>query len=180
MEALTIFNERVASANEVANEIGEDVNLVAYHVKELRKAGCLELVKTEPRGGTIERFYRAVRRPELDDEEWWSLSDADRKKLLAAGYRNLMAEGLASIHAGKMSKDRHMRFHWKAANLDAQGREEAAEEQEESLARLLEIEARACERMLESGEEERVSTVIAVVGFTRSRKGKPLRLSSDS
>lgn len=185
IEALTIFNERVASATEVSKETGEDLNLVSHHVKELREAGCIELVKTEPRGGSFERFYRAVRRPEIDDEEWWALTDEDRREISAAGLRNLMAEGLASIQTGKMSADPEMCVWWKAASLDAQGRKEAAEEQAESLGRLLEIEARANERMAEAGKEEErgVSTVLAVLGFTRSRNGKPLGerpLPSDS
>jgi predicted transcriptional regulator len=50
-EALTVFNERVASPKEVAEVIGVSLNKAGHHVKELREAGCIELVKTEPREG---------------------------------------------------------------------------------------------------------------------------------
>lgn len=53
-------------------------------------------------------------------------------------------------------------------SLDAQGRQEAADEQRESLDRLQEIEARAAKRMIQTSEKG-ISAVLAVVGFTRSR-----------
>lgn len=176
IDALTIFNERVASVNQVAEEIGEGLQLVGHHVKELVETGCLELVKTKERGGAVEHFYRAVRRPELSDEEWWALDDSDRREISTAGLRNLFAEGLASIQTGKMSADRRMSIWWKASQLDDQGREEAHREQAEHIDRLQEIEARSIARMVEAGEGEdkqAASTVVAVLGFTRSRSGQP-------
>ena len=175
IDALTIFNERVASPLEISRELGEDLNLVIYHVNGLIDANCIELVKTEPRGGATEHFYRAVRRPELSDEEWEALSDDDKRAISTAGLRNLFGEGLASVQAGKMSTDRHMRVWWKAANLDAQGRKESAEEQAESIQRQLDIEARANKRMAAAGEDDVApSTIVAVLGFTRSRAGQPV------
>jgi len=174
INALTIFNERVASPNEVSKEIREDLNQVIHHVKGLLEAGCIELVKTEPRGGAVEHFYRAVRRPELSDEEWEVLPDEDKRAIATAGLRNLFGEGLASVHVGKMSTDPDMRVWWKAANLDAQGRKEAAEEQAETIKRQLQIEVQSNKRMAEAGEDHVApSTVIAVLGFTRSRAGQP-------
>jgi predicted transcriptional regulator len=48
-EALTILNTRVASPNEIAKELDLPVGNVSYHVNELEKFGCVELVKTEQR-----------------------------------------------------------------------------------------------------------------------------------
>lgn len=174
INALTIFNERVASPLEVSKEIREDLNQVVHHVNELLKAKCVELVKTEPRGGATEHFYRAVRRPELSDEEWNALSDQDKREISTAGLRNLFGEGLASVQAGKMSADPYMRVWWRAANLDAQARQESAKEQAESIERQLQIEVRSNKRMAEAGEGNMApSTVVAVLGFTRSREGQP-------
>lgn len=176
INALTIFNECVASPLEVSRATGEDLNQVVHHVNELFKAGCIELVKTEPRGGATEHFYRAVRRPELTDEEWEALPDKDKREIATAGLRNLFGEGLASVDVGKMSTDPHMRVWWKAANLDAQAREESAQEQAESIERQLQIEIESNKRMAEAGEEDMVpSTVVAVLSFTRSRAGQPAR-----
>jgi hypothetical protein len=168
IEALTLFNERVASPKEIAEVLGINLNTAGHHVKILLKMDCIELVRTEPRGGSIEHFYRGVKRPEFTEEEWVAIPDATRRKLLAAGFRNLIAEGLSSIRSGKMSRDPFMRMSWKSMNFDAQGRQEAADEQRESLERLKIIEARAADRMTKTGEKG-VSAVLAVVGFTRTR-----------
>lgn len=168
IEALTIFNERVSSPKDVAETLDISLNKAGHHVKILLDEGCIELVRIEPRGGSFEHFYRGIRRPELTDEQWEATPDTTRRKLVAAVFRNLTAEGLSSIRAGKMSSDRFMRLSWKSMNLDAQGRREAADEQRESLERLKRIEASAAKRMIQTGEKG-VSAVLAVMGFTRSR-----------
>lgn len=99
-KALTIFNEAVASPSEVAEATGESLKSVGHHIKELFDAGCIELVRVEPRGGSAEHFYRAIKRPELTDEEFRALPDKTRREIVAGTWRNLMAEGLASIQAG--------------------------------------------------------------------------------
>lgn len=172
IEALTIFNERVASPKEIASDLGISLNKAGHHVKILLDEDCIELVKIEPRGGSAEHFYRGVKRPEITDEEWEVTPDLSRRKIVAAVFRNLIAEGLSAIRAGKMSADRFLRLSWKSMNLDKQGRREAADEQRESLERLQKIEVDSAQRMIESGEEG-VSTVIATLGFTRSRNVRP-------
>lgn len=168
MEALTVFNERVASPKDVADVTGASLGKVGHHIKILLDEGCIELVKIEPRGGSAEHFYRGIKRPEITDEEWEALPEKNRCKIVAAVFRNLIAEGLAAIRKGKMSADRLLRLSWKSMNLDAQARQEVADEQRESLERLQKIESGAAKRMIESGEKG-VSTVVAVIGFTRCR-----------
>jgi DNA-binding transcriptional ArsR family regulator len=175
-EALSIFNERIASPKEVAEVTGASLSKAGHHVKELLDAGCIELVRIEPRGGSAEHFYRAIKRPEITDEEWEAMPDTNRREIAATVFRNLIAEGLSSIRASKMSADRFLRLSWKSVNLDAEGRKAAADEQRGSLERLQTIEAESANRMAGSGEEG-VSTVIAVLGFTRSRN---IQLSEDS
>jgi predicted transcriptional regulator len=171
-EALTVFNERVASPKEVAEVIRVSLNKAGHHIKELREAGCIELVKTEPRGGSVEHFYRAIRRPELSDEEWEALPEKSRREIVATIVRNLIAEALSAIRSGRMVVDKFLQLSWKSMSLDAQGRQEAAVEQRESLERLKMIEVESAQRIVESGEKG-ISTVIAVLGFTRSRNVQP-------
>ena len=51
VRALTILNERVASPNELARQLGAHLGSVSYHVRILLELGAIELVKTEPRRG---------------------------------------------------------------------------------------------------------------------------------
>jgi predicted ArsR family transcriptional regulator len=50
------------SPKAIAEVLGLDVRQVAYHVRVLRKLGCIELVETQQRRGTVEHIYRAVDR----------------------------------------------------------------------------------------------------------------------
>ena len=49
------------SPKQLARELGEPIGNVSYHVRILAEAGLIELVKTEPRRGAVEHFYRASR-----------------------------------------------------------------------------------------------------------------------
>lgn len=58
--ALGLIAEGVASPKAIAVELGLDVRGVAYHVRVLRKLGCIELVETQQRRGAIEHIYRVA------------------------------------------------------------------------------------------------------------------------
>jgi Bacterial regulatory protein, arsR family len=80
VQAMAILNERIASPREVAEITGVSVKNVAYHFKVLIRLECIELVMTKPahHGRTKEHFYRAVRQPLIELEDWEQLTDAEK------------------------------------------------------------------------------------------------------
>lgn len=46
----------------VAERLGEDIRGIAYHVRVLRRLGCVELVETRQRRGAVEHFYEVTER----------------------------------------------------------------------------------------------------------------------
>jgi DNA-binding transcriptional ArsR family regulator len=70
MQILTILNQRVASPNEIAKELGEPLGNVSYHTRMLVRLECIELVREEKRRGALEHYYRALRRPILTLDEF--------------------------------------------------------------------------------------------------------------
>jgi predicted transcriptional regulator len=58
--ALNLIAEGAKSPKEVAKALELDVRGVAYHVRVLKKLGCIELVETRPQRGAIEHVYRAA------------------------------------------------------------------------------------------------------------------------
>jgi predicted transcriptional regulator len=172
IDALAILNEGKASPNEIAKQIGEGVSKVGHHVKELFDSGCIEFVGTEQRRGATEHYYRAIERPFISDEEARALSPETKREFAALILQAIMAEGLASLRAGKMDADDDIWMSWRSLNLDAEGQREVADEQAESYARIAEIEAKSAARLIESGETG-TSTVVAAMAFERSRSGRP-------
>lgn len=59
-QALALLSADALSPKAIATELGLDVRGVAYHVRVLKKLGCIELVETRPRRGAIEHVYRAA------------------------------------------------------------------------------------------------------------------------
>jgi DNA-binding transcriptional ArsR family regulator len=72
-----------ASPSQLAAALSEPLGNISYHVRVLRALDCLELVRTEPRRGALERFYRATVSPWLSDEQWARLPATFRQKTSA-------------------------------------------------------------------------------------------------
>jgi DNA-binding transcriptional ArsR family regulator len=62
VEALKLIAEGVASPKLVAERMEVDLRTVAYHIRVLRRLGCIELVETKPRRGATEHIYRVSKR----------------------------------------------------------------------------------------------------------------------
>lgn len=58
--ALGLLAEEPSSPKLIATALGLDLRSVAYHVRVLKKLGCIELVETLPRRGAVEHVYRAA------------------------------------------------------------------------------------------------------------------------
>ena len=76
-EALAILNARAASPNQIARELGLDVGNVSYHVSELARQGCVELVDTRQRRGA-DRALLPRHRPALPRRR--VLGEAERQR----------------------------------------------------------------------------------------------------
>lgn len=172
IDALAILNEGRASPNEISKIIGESVSMVGHHIKELFDSGCIETAGTEQVRGATEHFYRAVTLPYVSDKAYSAMSLETRRELVGLIIQAIMAEILASFRARKLETDDDLWLTWQCLNLDAQGRREVADEQTESYARLVEIQARNATRLAESGEVGDTA-VVAMMGFERSRPGRP-------
>jgi DNA-binding transcriptional ArsR family regulator len=76
---LTSLNRGISSPNQLAQELEEPLGNVSYHVKTLLDYDCVELVKTEPRRGAVEHFYRATERAFFSDADWAKIPASARK-----------------------------------------------------------------------------------------------------
>jgi DNA-binding transcriptional ArsR family regulator len=97
---IMLHKHGVTSPRELAERSGERLPNVSYHMRVLRDAGCVELVRTEPRRGAIEHFYRASARPILDDAQWSQLPISVRRALFGQTLRELWDDVLAAANTG--------------------------------------------------------------------------------
>jgi DNA-binding transcriptional ArsR family regulator len=62
VEILQALEGRIASPAEISEEIDQRLRVVSYHAGTLLRCGCLELVHSRPRRGTIENFFAVTPR----------------------------------------------------------------------------------------------------------------------
>jgi DNA-binding transcriptional ArsR family regulator len=140
-----VLNEQVASPNEMAGMLGEQLPNVSYHTRVLLRLGCIELVRTAPRRGAIEHYYRAVRRPFLSDNEWRRLPRSGREAIVDAGLKVVWDDVAEAVEAGTLQKRTDIHLTRSALALDERGWGELRD----AVASLLEEADRIAER---SGE----------------------------
>lgn len=169
LDILSILFERTASPKELSRQLRVPLATASFHVAELKMSDVIEQVRTEPRRGAVEHFYRAKLRPEVSDEEWRALPMPSRRKFAATLLQAIVAESLSSLRHGQMDADEDLTLIWMAMRLDAEGRKEVSELQAEMLGRLEDLKARSEARLPEIAEEAAPPRIIAMMGFDRSR-----------
>jgi predicted ArsR family transcriptional regulator len=150
--ALAVFTERPASTKEVAEELGQSVSAVWYHVNKLLNLGCIELVEAKRRRGATERFYRATIRHFFDDEAWEAIPK-QKRLTIAMGILRLIAGDLnEAVQAGTVDTvDNHLSR--TLLNLDGEGWIESTALLDDALEGLLRIREKSTMRMSRSGED---------------------------
>ena len=96
------LGERVASPGDLAVELGAPLGVVSYHVRMLRDYDCVELVRTEPRRGALQHFYKATARPNLDEDQWRTLPSQLRRELAGETLQDLVADLGQAADAGTL------------------------------------------------------------------------------
>src|SRR3954447_9942555 len=94
------LGERVASPGDLAVELDAPLGVVSYHVRMLRDYDCVELVRTEPRRGALQHFYRATARPNFEADQWRTLPLGLRRELAGGTISDLVADLGAAADAG--------------------------------------------------------------------------------
>jgi DNA-binding transcriptional ArsR family regulator len=160
VEILTILNERMASPNELSKELEEGLSQVSYHVKVLKDFECIEMVKTEPRRGAVEHYYRATSRAYLTDRDWKNLPDSVKPGMSAAGLKMIIDDVVGAINGGTFNAREDVHMSWTPGVVDEQGWEESVDLINETLERVMKIHAASAKRLAKSGEEGIPATAI--------------------
>lgn len=179
IEVLAALHEGPASANELSKTVGQPLSKVTHHIEELLASGSIEIARTELVGNITQNFYCVTELPYYSDEQVEAMTVAERQTLAGLILQASMAEALASLWAGKLHSDPRVMLAWNRINLDQRGREDLADEQARSWARIQEIEAEAASRRLESAEDP-VTFVVTSLGYERSRNSAPAPASEKS
>jgi DNA-binding transcriptional ArsR family regulator len=177
VEILCLLNEGERNRYELAALIGAEPVKIKHHLKELLDEGSIELAYSKPVGNMIQHYYRGVEIPFYSDEEIEALRPEERQAFAGVVLQAVMAEALAALWAGKMANDRRVWLSWRWFHVDAQGREDIADEQTRHWERVRECEAESTNRCAKSGESTK-SIIVTSLGHVRCRRA-PMATSDD-
>jgi DNA-binding transcriptional ArsR family regulator len=138
--ALSKYMEGETSPSAVASALSVPLNVVSHHTQVLLRAGAIELVRTQPRRGATEHFYRAVLTGEIEDTDWSRVPVKLRRALARIVIDGAMREsGDALPNGGMDGESTHLSRNYFV--LDAEGQRQLASllretvEQAEAIAR---------------------------------------------
>jgi DNA-binding transcriptional ArsR family regulator len=170
---LAVLNERIASASEIAEELGADVSSFYHHIEELEKLECIEKVKTSQKRGAKEHFFRANRTVFFHDEAWQRLPASLQGDLTVSFMQAIFDDATVAMDAGTFDRKSDRHVSWIPGRLDERGWKEARDLMDETLGRIMAIREQSAARLVESGEEG-LSATLAILAFETPRSNDSL------
>src|SRR3954452_13417077 len=166
-QILKRLGERVASPGELASELGAPLGVVAYHVRMLRDYDCVELVRTEPRRGALQHYYKATARPNLDETQWRTLPSGLRRELAGETIAELVNDLGSAADAGKLD-DPDVVLTRTPLELDEKGFKKLNKLMAKTLDQALAIAQESSARRTEGANSEVFPTELGLLHFKRA------------
>jgi DNA-binding transcriptional ArsR family regulator len=164
---LGMLDGRTASPNELARELELPLGRVSYHIRLLHDLGAIELLRTEPRRGALEHFYRAVTRIRFSEADWARLPRSIRQGIVGQTLQQVFADVTTAADAGGFDRA-GAELRRASFALDDEGLSDMSSLVRESMDRAHEISARSAARQSEAATpQELVSTELAILHFAR-------------
>lgn len=163
-QILRMINEGTSTPAGIARRIGVRTENVSYHVRVLNELGVIELVGTTPVRGALEHHYRATQRALMTDADAAAMPPEVRRDAMQ-GILRVVIEDLIRIGGSEQPHARSdIHFSQTPLHLDEQGYAEVAELLDQTLARVMEIQAESLTRMAGDDADE-VRTEVVMLHF---------------
>lgn len=167
---LTSLQKGISSPNQLAQELGEPLGNVSYHVKTLLEYNCVELVKTEPRRGAVEHFYRATERAFFSDADWAKIPSSARKGISGVVLESIGQDATAAMTAGTIDARTDSHISSSPLLLDERAWTELNTLLMDTLTRANEIQEEAASRLVDD-KADSISTSLSILHFETPSKG---------
>lgn len=168
---LSSLSKGISSPNQLSQELGEPLGNVSYHVKTLLEYDCVELVKTEPRRGAVEHFYRATERAFFNAKDWEKIPASARKGINGVILEAIGQDAGAAMVSSTIDARPDSHISRTPMVLDETGWSELAGLLSDTLNRALEIQEQAAGRLAEE-KTEPISSTLAILNFETAAGSK--------
>jgi DNA-binding transcriptional ArsR family regulator len=157
------LHKGISSPNQLSQELGEPLGNVSYHVKTLLEYDCVELVKTEPRRGAVEHFYRATDRAFLSDSDWAKIPASARKGISGSILESIGQSATAAMAAGTIEDRSDSHISETPLLLDKKGWKDLNKVLSDAVKRADEIQKEAADRLTDKSDG--LTTKLAIMHF---------------
>lgn len=158
------LHKGISSPNQLSQELGEPLGNVSYHVKTLLEFDCVELVKTEPRRGAVEHFYRATERAFFSDEDWEKIPVSARKGIVGVILEAIGEDATSALLEGTIENRTDSHITRSPLVLDEQGWKDLNAVLKDTLERANAIQEEAADRLTRS-KGDSINTKLALMHF---------------
>lgn len=141
----TILEDGEQSPVGLARRLDQPLSTVSRHIRMLRDMGFVELVRTEPRRGSVERFYKAASLAFISDADWERMPVMLRRGLVRQTFRKLFRDAADAGAAGGFD-DANAHLDLVSFDLDVEGRDEVSAVLHDTLDRLREVQRQSDDR----------------------------------
>jgi DNA-binding transcriptional ArsR family regulator len=167
VKILTSLHKGVSSPNQLSQELDEPLGNVSYHVKTLLEYDCVELVKTEPRRGAVEHFYRATERTFFSDSDWEKIPPSARRGITGSVLEAIGQDATEALVAGTIDARTDSHVSRTPLTLDEQGWNEITALLATTLEKAVEIQGEAAKR-LKDDKAKAIATDLAILHFEKA------------
>lgn len=164
MRILTALHDGISSPNQLSQQLGEPLGNVSYHVKTLLEFDCIELVKTEPRRGAVEHFYRATERAFLSEEDWAKIPASARKGITGVVVQTIGEDVSRAMLEGTIEERTDSLITRSPLVLDEQGWKDLNATLRNALEQADEIQTESAARLNET-KGDSIKTKLALLHF---------------
>jgi hypothetical protein len=159
------YAQDVTSPSRIAAGLSAPLNVVSHHTNFLLRKRAIELVRTEPRRGATEHFYRAVFPVDIEDADWARLP-VKLRRVLARTLIDDVTRDCADVLAEGGMDDASTHLSRSYLVLDRRAEKELAALLREIVARANAIAAASRDR---TGAET-VSYELVIMSFGRASR----------
>jgi DNA-binding transcriptional ArsR family regulator len=173
---LTLLNERVATAREIARLLDIPSTEVESHLRVLMENDAIEAGDDT---GSPNTWYRATIRPFLDDDHWARLPLDVRRALIAQTVRQIV-EHVAPALANDGFDDPRAHVSITRIDLDRRGLDDVADLLAGVLEEVMDIHSESVDRVTRGESESTVPIELAVLLFERASRAARDEIGGES
>jgi DNA-binding transcriptional ArsR family regulator len=167
VQILEALQDRVASPTEISEGMEESLGVVSYHANTLAGYGCIELVRTRPRRGALEHFFRATPRSFIGHQDWRRAPRPVRGGVTDAAIGTFLDKVAAAVDAGTVDLREDTTLSWMPITVDDAGWKELAAVMAEAGRLVAAIHAKSVKRL---GDEDGTAVIVGLAGFEAGRR----------